>query len=105
MSKADYLFLLEKVKMLSETVRELNGRISHVEVMVQDNAKTDSQMKLDTADSVQQSQASDTDPKLLIQKMKEQLRKRKPDISSLEDTRMIYKKLKAGYIAAQNNEA
>ena len=53
MSKADYIFLLEKVKMLSETVRDLNGRISHVEVMVQDSSKQDCQFKIDTADSVQ----------------------------------------------------
>lgn len=100
--RIDYIELAEHVKMLSETLRELNDRITVLEkeknkpVPLKENVNFNA---FDDAFQMNDRQASSED---LINKMKEQLKKRKPDPSVLEKMRRNYKEYKANVQQSSN---
>lgn len=107
--KADYIFMLEKVKELSETVRELNDRVAKLENgqarspnphtnMLQTltaRASGTSNLPLKPEKEVASEQPSSRgEAEDLIKRMKDQLRKREPVMSFLKEQRALYKKKK-----------
>lgn len=116
-TRVDYLFLVEQVRTLSESIRQLNSKVYLLEA---DRALNKT---LQTSTSPQgpieplrelksenqrsdQAENSKPDPEDLIRKMKEQLRKRKPEVAtSLEESRDIYKKVKNGFLGSEAESA
>lgn len=102
MTKMDFVFMMERMKELTESVQELNERVTQLEkqnlrpIMEKEN-KPDPSGDIFIQLSEKPGSAED-----LIRKMREQLKKRKPDVSALEETRSLYKKMKMGYV--QSNE-
>ena len=96
--KLDHVILAEHLKQLTEAVKTLHERVSDLENAREADKKALNEKK---PQKVEQPEPKDEKPTAhtdLIKKMREQLNKRKPDLSALEETRNIYKKMKFGEV-------
>lgn len=95
-TKIQYLELMENFKMLSETVRDLNTRISELEK--QENVKPLREVQIESLlNPLNKAEERPESTEDLISRMKEQLKKRKPDVSVLEEHRRKYKELRLAH--------
>ena len=91
MTKTDYLFLMERLKTVSEAVRDINQRL----IVVENQNKGSEAVREKPWESIECKNQPEMSPEDLIIKMKEQLKKRKPVQDTLEETRKLYKKIKS----------
>ncbi len=100
-SKLDYIILVDNVSQLADTMKDLNKRMSELEILLLEYKHNP---KVEAPEPVEQKAPvnSLSNPDDMIRKMKEQLRKRKPDLSALEQNRNLYKKIKQDSIVTNS---
>ena len=121
-SRLDYVILLENMTQLTDTVKQLNLKVSSLEYNLHNMQHREadlarSRKDAHAADTIQKERENANDdkntgqteltkptPEDVIRKMKEQLRKRRPDKSALEESRNIYKKIRQEYISQTNSK-
>lgn len=112
-SQADYHLLMEKVSFLSESLKEVTLRLSVVEsqnreLIRRDSGNSESRSVLGLTQErliPPLEPKSSGNPEDLIVRMREQLRKRRPNmepVASLEETRSLFKKMRQVQINDQN---
>ena len=103
-SKLDYVILVDNVTQLTDTVKDLNKRVSELEALLLEY-KHLPRVEVVDVEPVEQknSFSSIAIPDDMIRRMKEQLRKRKPDLSALEENRNLYKKIKQDSLFPNGN--
>jgi hypothetical protein len=92
--KVEYVELAEKVKELSEALRKLNDRLAVVEKEKSAFVPLREQVNMNFHDQGYQMNDRQSESEDLIKMMKEQLKKRKPDSSVLDNMRRKYKEYK-----------